>query len=301
MTVRFDLTDLRLFLHIVEASSITHGAARAGMALASASERVRAMEDTLGTSLLERGRRGVRVTPAGSALAHHARVVTLQLERMRGELSEYAKGLRGHVHLLANTTATEEFLPATLGRFLSAHPNVDIDLEERSSREIVRAIAANLADIGVAGDEAVPAAEVESFPFAVDHLVLIAPHQHALSGRRTITFRETLDYDYVGLVAGHALQEVLNDHAARAGLHLRLRLRLPGFDAVCRVVGSGIGLAVIPGAAARRCRRSMPIRIIPLADVWAPRRLRICVRNLRALPVPAQRLVAHLTANSATR
>jgi DNA-binding transcriptional LysR family regulator len=103
-------------------------------------------------------------------------MLTLQLERMRGELSEYAKGLRGHVHLLANTTATEEFLPATLGRFLSAHPNVDIDLEERSSREIVRAIAANLADIGVAGDEAVPAAEVETFPFAVDHLVLIAPH-----------------------------------------------------------------------------------------------------------------------------
>jgi len=241
---------LRLFLHIVEASSITHGAARAGMALASASERVRAMEDTLGTPLLERGRRGIRPTSAGSALAHHARVVTLQLERVR------AKGLRGHIHLLANTTATEEFLPATLGRFLSAHPNVDIDLEERSSREIVRAIAANLADIGVAGDEAVPAAEVETFPFAVDHLVLIAPHQHALSGRRKITFRETLDYDYVGLVAGHALQEVLNDHAARAGRHLRLRLRLPSFDAVCRVVGSGIGVAVIPAAAARRCRRS---------------------------------------------
>ena len=257
------------------------------------------MEDTLGTPLLERGRRGIRATPAGSALAHHARVVALQLERMRGELSEYAKGLRGHVHLLANTTATEEFLPATLGRFLAAHPNVDIDLEERSSREIVRAIAANLADIGVAGDEAVPAAQVETFPFAVDHLVLIAPHRHALSGRRKITFRETLDYDYVGLVAGHALQQVLNDHAARAGRHLRLRVRLPGFDAVCRVVGSGIGLAVIPAAAARRCRRSMPIRIIPLADAWAPRRLTICVRNLRALPVHAQRLVAHLTADSA--
>ncbi len=296
MTIRFDLTDLRLFLHILEANSITHGAARAGMALASASERVRAMEDTLGTPLLERGRRGVRATPAGSALGHHARVVTLQLERMRGELSEYAGGLRGHIHVLANTTATEEFLPATLGRFLAAHPNIDIDLEERSSREIVRAIAANLADIGIAGDEAVPAAEVETYPFAVDHLVLIAPHGHKLSGRRKkITFRETLDYDYVGLVAGHALQQVLNDHAARAGLHLRLRLRLPGFDAVCRVVGSGVGLAVIPATAARRCRRSMPIRIIPLADAWAPRRLTICVRSLRALPVHAQRLVMHLS------
>jgi DNA-binding transcriptional LysR family regulator len=90
------------------------------VALASASERIRDMEETLGAPLLERNRRGVRLTPAGSALAHHARVVTQQLERMRGELTEYARGLRGQVRLLSNTAATAEFLPAVLGVFLSA-------------------------------------------------------------------------------------------------------------------------------------------------------------------------------------
>jgi molybdate transport repressor ModE-like protein len=75
-SLRFDLVDLRLFLHVAEADSITHGAARAGMALASASERIRAMEDALGAPLLERNRRGVRLTPAGSTLVHHARTVT---------------------------------------------------------------------------------------------------------------------------------------------------------------------------------------------------------------------------------
>jgi DNA-binding transcriptional LysR family regulator len=297
-SMRFDLVDLRLFLFVVEAASITHGAVRAGMALASASERIRLMEDSLGAPLLERNRRGVRETPAGSALVYHAQHVIQRVERMRAELSEYADGLRGRVRLFANTTASSEFLPAALGAFLLLHPQIDIDLEERSSREIVRAIAQNHAEIGIVGDEVNPAKELQTFPFAEDRLVLIAPGCHVVSHQRTIAFREVLDYDYVGLAAGHALQEQMEDHAVRAGRRLKLRVRVPGFDAVCQVVGSGIGVAVLPATAARRYRRSTAIRIITLTDTWAPRRLIICVRSFAALPAHGQRLVEHLQARA---
>jgi DNA-binding transcriptional LysR family regulator len=64
------------------------------MALASASERIRLMEESLGAPLLERHRRGVHTTPAGAAIVHHAQLVIQRLERMRGELSEYARGGR---------------------------------------------------------------------------------------------------------------------------------------------------------------------------------------------------------------
>src|SRR5580700_3709271 len=74
-TMRFDLTDLRLFIQVAETSSITHGAHQANMALASASARIRGMEESLGVPLLERGPRGVKPTPAGRALNHHARMV----------------------------------------------------------------------------------------------------------------------------------------------------------------------------------------------------------------------------------
>ena len=295
-SMRFDLVDLRLFLYVVETASITHGAARAGMALASASERIRLMEESLGAPLLERHRRGVRTTPAGTALVHHAQLVIQQLERMRGELSEYADGLRGRVRLSANTTAAAEFLPGRLAAFMLQHPQIDIDLEEHSSREIVRAVAGNLADIGVVGDEVNPAKELQTFRFAEDRLVLIAPRDHVVSRQRTIAFRDALAYDHVGLPAGNALQDQMEDHAARAGRRLRLRVRLPGFYAVCQVVGSGIGVAVVPATAARRYQRSAAIRIIPLVDTWAPRRLTICVRSLAALPPHGQKLVEHLRA-----
>jgi DNA-binding transcriptional LysR family regulator len=268
------------------------------MALASASERIRLMEESLGASLLERHRRGVRATAAGTTLVHHAQLVGQQLERMREELSEHADGLRGRIRLLANTTAATEFLPAPLAAFLALHSLIDIDLEERSSREIVRAVAGNLAEIGVVGDEVNPAKELQTFPFAEDRLVMIAPRDHAVSRRRSILFRDSLGYDHVGLPAGNALQDQMEDHAARAGHRLKLRVRLPDFDAVCQVVGSGVGLAVVPGAAARRYRRSGAFRIVPLTDTWAPRRLTICVRSFAGLPPHGQRLVEHLWANA---
>jgi DNA-binding transcriptional LysR family regulator len=126
--------------------------------------------------------------------------------------------------------------------------------------------------------------------------VLIASRDHVVSQQRAIAFRDALAYDHVGLAAGNALQDTMEDHAARAGRRLKLRVRLPGFDAVCQVVGSGIGVAVLPATAARRYQRSTAIRIIPLVDTWAPRRLTICVRSLAVLPAQGQRLVEHLRA-----
>jgi molybdate transport repressor ModE-like protein len=293
MATRFDLIDLRLFVHIAEAGSITHGAVRANMTLASASERVRAMEDALGAPLLERKRRGVQLTAAGKVLLHHAWAVTQQLEQMRGELANFGKGLRGHVRLLANI-GSMEFLPAPMAAFLSAHPNIDVDLEHHASGEIVRAIAAGRGDIGIVGETVDPAAELENFPFAEIRLVLVTPLRHPLSRRRRISFREALDREFVGFPAGSPMQDLLNYHAFRAGRRLKLRIRLNGSDLMCQMVEKGIGVAILPETAARRSQQSMAIQVVPLTDTWARRPLTICVRTFRSLPVHAQRLVEFL-------
>jgi DNA-binding transcriptional LysR family regulator len=296
--MRFDLTDLRLFLHVVEAESITRGTERAGMALGSASERIRGMEMTGGVPLLERRPRGVRPTPAGQAVAHHARVVLGQLEQMRGELGQYAKGLRGHVRVLANTAALAEFLPDSLASFLADHPEIDVDLEERPSGEIVAAIAGGLADFGIAADT-VDLGALETLPFRTDQLVLVVPAGHVLAGRSEIAFREVLDEPFIGLEHGSALQTHLASHAARAGRALKFRVRVGGFEAVCRMVESGVGLAVVPEAAAQRSGGTGAIRSVPLSDAWALRRLTLCARSVSALPVHAQQLVHHLTRGDA--
>src|SRR6187549_3998803 len=280
MSTRFDLIDLRLFVHVAEAGSITHGAVRANMTLASASERISAMEDALSAPLLERKRRGVQLTSAGRVLLHHAWVVTQQLEQMRGELDNFGKGLRGHVRLLSNIGAME-FLPVTLAAFLSAHPNINVDLEHHGSGEIIRAIAAGRGDIGIVGEIVDPGAELESFPFAKSRLVLVTSLKDPLSRHSKITFREALDREFVGFAAGSPMQDLLNYHAFRAGRRLKLRIRLNGADLMCQMVEKGIGVAILPETAARRSQQSMAIQAIPLTDTWAVRQLTICVRNFR--------------------
>lgn len=294
--MHFDLTDLRLFAAIAECGSITAGAERVGLALASASARVRGMETALGAPLLERGRRGVRPTPAGQTLLHHARRVLEEMERLRGGLRDHARGgLRGHVRLLSNTAAIEEHLPAALAGWLAANPGIDLDLEERLSQEIAAAIAQGEAAAGILSGEA-GTGGLEAHPFRIDRLVVVAPHGHALAERPLLRFAEVLEEDFVGLPAGNALSAHLSQQAARLGHVPRFRVRLRGVTALARMVEAGVGIAVLPEVVARRCQREMALAAIPLADPWALRRLMLCVRRLDALPVHARRLVEHLIA-----
>jgi DNA-binding transcriptional LysR family regulator len=291
--MRLDLVDLRLFLHVTEAASITRGAERSNMALASASERIRKMEELAGTTLLERGRRGVILTPAGRALAHHARIVLHQIEHMKGELSEYASGIKGRVRMQANASALSEFLPKALSTFLAKNPGINVDLEENSSYQIVRSVAGRFVEVGIVAD-IVGFGDLESHPFAIDRLVLVTPRNHPATSRCDQSFGSLLDHEFVGLAATNALQQHIGQHAVQAGKPMKLRVRLGSFDAVCRMVGNGIGIAIIPETAARRCQRIAAITISNLADAWALRRLHLCVRRSTELSPPARLLFAHL-------
>jgi DNA-binding transcriptional LysR family regulator len=291
--MRFDLTDLRLFLLVVEAGSITHGAARANLALPSASERLRGMEELCGLRLLERGRRGIAPTAAGEALAHHARIILRQIDHMQGELGVYAKGLKGNIRLLANTAAITEFLPEALAPYLSTRPHIDIDLNERLSSEIVKAVAGGLAEIGIISD-AVDAGNLQLLPFAIDPLVLVVPADHPLASAKALAFAEIVKQEFVGLTIGSPLQEHIDEHAARAGHPLKFRVRMRTFEGICRLAANGVGIGIVPETAAKRWRRSMPIRSIRLVDDWATRRLLLCMRAIEELSPFARDLVEHL-------
>lgn len=296
--MRFDLTDLRLFLQVIETGSITHGATNAHMALPSASARLRGMEELIGYPLLMRGRRGVEPTPAGDTLAHHARLVLRQIDLMHGELGEYGSGLRGQIKLLANTAATTEFLPAALAGWLAAHPNVDIDLKERPSTDIVKAVAGGFADLGVIFDIA-DAPSLQLRPFAIDRLVLAVPADHPFAKRRKLAFAEAAGESFIGLSAGSPLQEHLDEIARQAGISISFRIRLRSFEAICRMVEGGVGVAVLPETAARKAKRSMKLALLALTDRWSVRHLSLCARDFASLPFPARDLAHHLTGASA--
>ena len=293
--MQFDLVDLNLFRHVVEAGSITHGAERAHLALAAASTRIRNMEKSLGAALLVRTRQGVVPTPAGRTLLQHARTLLAQAERLKEDLGPFAGGLAGQIRILSNTNALTEFLPEALSAFLASHPQVSIDLEERLSDEIVGLIAEGVGDIGIVAGT-VDTGRLVTYPFRSDRFVLVVPESHPLAGADTAAFAEVLEHNFVGLDRASALQRFLADKASRIGRPLRLRVQLRSFDAVCRMVEAGVGLGIVPETTARRAVKTMALAIVPLDEPWAARDLTICVRALKELPPYARELVQHLRA-----
>lgn len=297
--MHFDLTDLHLFLAVVDAGSITHGAEEAGLSLPAASERLRNMETAGGVTLLIRGRRGVSPTQAGETLAHHARLIQRQMAQMRGELIEHAEDLRTTIRIVANTASITEFLPERLAPWMADHPKIDVELKERQSVEIPKVIAAGLAEIGILSN-AVDTAGLHLRPFAIDRLVVVVPSTHELAGQKRVHLDAVSQADFIGLTHG-ALQKHIDTEAAKMGVRLKTRVRMRTFEGICRMAANGVGFGIVPATAARRCRRSMKISSVRLADSWATRHLVVCTRAEQDLAPPTRDLAAYLASTKKGR
>ena len=197
-TRRLDLTSLQLFVAVCERGSIGKAAEQEFMATSAVSKRLSDLESAVGTTLLYRHARGASPTPAGQSLLHHARSVLFSLDKMQGELSEYADGVRGHVRMHANISAIVQFLPEDLGSFTRLHDQVKIDLEEHLSSEVVRAVQEGAADLGICHTGVRgPLPDLQTRPYRQDHLVLIVPEAHPLAGEKQLAFADSLDWDHV--------------------------------------------------------------------------------------------------------
>lgn len=288
-----DLIDLRLFLHVVEQGSITAGAERSHMTLASASARVRALEDALGTPLLVRERRGAQPTPAGQTLARHAQQVLAQVGQLHEAMAEHTEGPRAHLRVLANTSAATVHLPPLLARFLAAHPGYTLDMQERPSAAIADALRQRHAELGVLSDAA-DVAGLECAPLRPDPLVLIVPRGHALAGVRRLTLADALAHPFLGLHEASALQSMVTAQARRCQPGWDYRMRLGSLEAVSRMVALGAGVAVVPRAVAEREARASGLRRVPLTDGWAARTLLLAAPSFGALPPATARLAKFL-------
>jgi len=294
--MQFNLTDLRLFVATADEGNMTRAAGRQHLSLAAASARIKSLEAQSGLSLLYREARGVRLTPPGEAFLFHARGVLRQAEQLRADLQEYGGGLRGHLRVFANTTAVTDFLPEILPGFLADNPKINIDLQERPNAEIARGVLDGRADLGIVAGQ-VDTLGLEAIHFSTDRLVLATARNHRFARRKKIAFAETLDEDAVGMQSGSTLQTFLAQVVERLGKPLKLRIQLSSFDAMCRMIGAGVGVGIVPESAARRNQEAMGIALVELLEPWSVRERYILVRKREALPRYAESLIETLCAH----
>jgi DNA-binding transcriptional LysR family regulator len=290
---RLDLVSLSLFNLVVRSGSISQGAALANLAVGAASKRISDLELAVGSALLERHSRGVTLTVAGQALYRHTQRILNDVDQLAADLSDYASGMIGLVRLWANTSAITQFQPADIATFVVANPGIRIELEEQNSREVVLALLDGRADLGIFADRT-PTLGLHQVKYREDRLVLVIPRSHPLAARRSIFFEEALEYDFVSLSKGTSLAERLQVEAEALGRHLKLRIRVRSFDAMCEMVAAGLGLAVLPSLSVHALVRSLNLRQIDLKDAWARRELLIGLRDPNAVPRHVRLLIDHL-------
>ncbi|MFB9265007.1 LysR family transcriptional regulator [Bradyrhizobium erythrophlei] len=295
LTRRVDLTTLRLFIAVCDEQNLTRAAQREGIAASAVSKRMNDFELAFGVTLFKRLSKGMALTPAGEALLHHARVTLLNVEKIAVELSEYSQGVRGHLRMLANLSAIVQFLPEDLSAFFGAHGLLRVDLQERPSGQVVRGIEEGAAEIGICSTEADSRA-LEAFHYRYDNLVVVMRADHPLVTRESLMFTDTLDFDHIGLHTASSIYLRSQYAATQAGKAMRLRINVPGFDAVCRMVQANMGLGLIPDRAFEVVGAGMGLCAIRLRDGWGRRELKIVVRDAAHLSATSRMMLDHLRA-----
>ena len=270
---RFDLVSIRLAVACAQTGSLTAAARDSHLALAAASRRLRELESALGDSLFERHARGLLLTPAGRIFVKHGLTLLQTMAQLGTELTDLRQGVARHISLCASSAAISQFLPPLLARYAQQQPQVHVELEEQVSEAVVSALREGRADLAVFV-EGPDTTGLSTRLFRHDELVLVLPQGHHLAGPTTpLHFADALDEEWISLTAGAAMLQMQQQAALAAKRPFKLRMQVRSFAAVCHMVASGLGIAVLPKGASLPLLKAMKLNCRPLADGWAQRRL----------------------------
>ncbi len=291
---RLDLLTLRLFVAVYEEASLTRAAERENISLSALSKRLSDLEKSLNTVLFNRTRNRLDPTLAASTLAYHVRRILSDLDQLSDELTSFSRGLKGRIRIWSNAWAIIHYLPKELASFMSAHPLLQIELQESVTPAIIEAVAENAADIGIIAGNAA-AAGLQVLPYRTDRLVAVMAKDHPLGARPAVTFADMTEYDVIGPRLGSAIDTLFNNAAFDFDFAWKPRIRVAGIEAVCCMAETRLGVGLVPEKAVKRYLDTLAITTRPLDEPWAERRLNLCIASPETLTPAGRLLLAHLT------
>jgi DNA-binding transcriptional LysR family regulator len=252
------------------------------------------LEEALGISLFVRQAKGMTLTPAGETLLHHARQMLFNVEKMGLELGEHSHGIRGYVRMLANLSAIIQFLPEDLRDFSARHPQVKTDLEERPSAGVIQGVLDGVADLGICSSDS-DIKGLHSVLYRQDKLVVVMLPDASV-GRACVPWRLPKPWTAITSVCTPPVRSTCapTRRRVRRARSCELRIHVPGFDAVCRMVQANMGIGILPQRAYELFGRALGLHAVPLTDDWSDRALIVVVRDEAGLSPVSRMLFEHL-------
>lgn len=293
-SIRFEFIDLKLFLLVAEHGSLSQAAEAMPLALSAASARIKTLESRLSLKLLERKARGVELTHAGKLFLEHARgLMRAANEAQKGMEAISGKG-KVKLNLFSNTTGLSTELPAKLGEFLRDNPDVDVNFEQHSSREVAESVFSGKADLGIV-DGDYNQNDLLYLLYKRNELVIIAHPESEQAKLSKCRLKDWLKHPLVGYEKGSSLQKFIDRMSLLIHQSGSYRAFAPDFNSVATLVAENVGVAIVPRPLAERFKERFGVIVVELDEIWANRELHVCIRPDADKNMPALRLARFLT------
>ncbi|WP_427183690.1 LysR family transcriptional regulator [Bordetella bronchialis] len=292
--MKIDLSALQTLVAAIEERSLAKAGEREHLVTSAASKRIAELERQIGTALLVRHNRGVEPTPAGAALYHKAKAILTSVRTLEDLCEEFSPDGIPKIRLAANRSAIIEFLPGDIRAFQAVSPRSRLDLVEAYSGDIPRMVSDQEVDIGIY--HAVGAAPgVVSHPYRSDRVVLVVPLGHPLAGAGALHLDDARAYDFLGYFPRHSFEAFMELVGPTLTGPLNVKIQVANYEARCRMVREGLGIAVMPEPIADTYLALLGLVKIPLRDAWANRQFYVCARDRAHMRPTAGELFDFLT------
>lgn len=277
-----NLNHLAVFHAVAQEKSITAAARRLLISQPAVSKQLGQLERKLRVKLFDRQPRGVQPTEAGICLASYAaRLFTLadDSERAMDEL----RGLhRGRLRIGASTTIGVYLLPDVFVGFRKAHPNIQLHLEIAPSELLQERLLNGSIDLAVTEGN-VRDESLKSTVLMDDQLITIAPFNHPLTRKRSVTASTLCREPFVIRETGSGTQSLVELSLAQRGLHINPAMSLGSTEAIKRAVASGVGVAIVSRLAVELELHAKKLALVRISDLDIRRPVH-CVTHRNATP-----------------
>lgn len=276
-----EFRQLRYFVAVAEAGTISRAAERCGIAQPSLSHQIMKLEDELGVQLLDRLGRGVALTDAGRALLPRARQIVAQIQEVEGHLRADLDEGRGRLAVGAIPTMAPYLVPAIIAQLRGEYPQCELIVREDLTQNLVEAIADNELDVAIMSTP-IDHELIDLQVVGREPLLVVAPSEHPLCAEGEISLADLRDQPAVTLHEMHCLGKQISEFCEAKRLARNVVCRMTQIDTLLEFVRLGLGVSIVPAMVAAhddhpgrkylRFKRSAPTRDIALA--WRKGRVR---------------------------
>lgn len=276
------LRDMVLMRYISEERSLAAAGARAGLSAPAVTSRLHRIEENVGMKLVFRGSGSeFGLTPAGRVFLKSAELIIAEMDRLNQQMTTHREVAAGTLRIMCVDSLMIDDLPFVLDELMSAAPMLSIIVKDGDFGAVTDGVLSGDVDVGLL-PYAPPTPGGQIIQYKLDRICILTPKDHPLASKPgRIFFRDALGHDFVGLDRTKRMSTFMDSMAAFEGSSMRCRLRVSSLEAQAAIIAqTRLGIGATIESIAHRAARSMPVKMIPLADDWATLSFHLLVRNI---------------------